>query len=74
MRVFGPKSLPWRSNNLEALTIDELVGPCLTLPKTSKSKFMALKTIKEVESDNSEYEEGSGIAFITKKFRILLEY
>lgn len=56
------------------LQIDELVGPCLTLPNTSKGKFMALKTIKEVESDNSEDEEESGLAFIAKKFRILLEY
>lgn len=35
---------------------------------------MALEAIKEVESDNAEDEEESGIAFIAKKFRILLEY
>ena len=56
------------------VTIDESVGPCLTLPKTSKSKFMALKTTKEVESNNFQDEEESGIVFIAKKFRILLEY
>ena len=40
-----------KSNDLDALTIDELLLQTyeLSLPKASKSKLMSLKTIKEVE-------------------------
>ena len=65
------------SKNVDFIPVDELVGYLqsyeLNLPKTNKSKSMALKSINDVD-DNGFYDELSSteIAYLAKNFRNFL--
>ena len=65
------------SKDMDSIPIDELVGSLqsyeLDLPKTSKSKSMALKSVDDVEVDGFDDElSTTEIAYLTKNFRNFL--
>ena len=62
------------SKDVDSIPIDELVGSLqsyeLDLPKTSKSKSMALKSVDDVEVGGFNNElSATKIAYLTKNFR-----
>ena len=65
------------SKDVDSITVDELVGSLqpyeLDLPKTSKSKSMALKFIDDVEVNRFDNElSTTEIAYVAKNFRNIL--
>ena len=65
------------SKDVDSILIDELVGSLqsyeLDLPKTTKSKSMALKSIDDVEGDGFDDElSATEIAYLAKNFRNFL--
>ena len=65
------------SKDVDSIPIDELVGSLqsyeLDLPKTSKSKSMALKSIDDVDDNGFDYELSSTeTAYLVKNFRNFL--
>ena len=65
------------SNDVDSIPVDELVGFLqsyeLDLPKTSKSKSMALKSVDDVEVDEFDDElSATEIAYLSKNFRNFL--
>ena len=66
-----------KSNDVDSIPIDELVGSLqsyeLDLPKTSKSKSMALKSVDDVEIGGFDDElSATEIAYLAKNFRNFL--
>ena len=66
------------SKDVDSIPVDELVGSLqsyeLDLPKTSKSKSMALKFVDDVEVDGFDDElSTTEIAYLTKNFRNFLK-
>ena len=72
---FRPKvTTVTESKDVDSIPVDELVGFLqsyeLDLPKTSKSKSMALKSVDDVEVDGFDDElSATEIAYLTKNFR-----
>ena len=67
------------SKDVDSISIDELVGSLksyeLDLPKTNKSKSMALKSIDDVDGNGFDDELSSTeIAYLAKNFRNFLRY
>ena len=67
-----------KSKDVDSFPIDELVGSLQSyefdLPKTSKSKYMALKTVDDVEDCGFDDELSSiEIAYLAKNFRNFLK-
>ena len=65
------------SKDVDSISVDELVGFLqsyeLDLPKTSKSKSMALKSVNDVEVDGFDDElSATEIAYLAKNFRNFL--
>ena len=65
------------SKDLDSILIDELVGSLqsyeLDLPKTNKSKLMALKSVDDVDGNGFDDELSSiEIAYLAKNFRNFL--
>ena len=65
------------SKDVDSIHVDELVGPLqsfeLDLPKTSKSKSMALKSIDDVEVGGFDDKlSATEIAYLAKNFRNFL--
>ena len=65
------------SKDVDSIPINELVGSLqsyeLDLPKTSKSKSMALKSVDDVEVDGFDDElSATEIAYLAKNFRNFL--
>ena len=65
------------SKDVDSIPVDELVGSLqsyeLNLPKTSKSKSMALKSVDDVEVGGFDDElSATEIAYLTKNFRNFL--
>ena len=65
------------SKDVDSIPIDELVGSLqsyeLDLPKTSKSKSMALKSIDDVETSGFDDDlSATKIAYLAKNFRNFL--
>ena len=75
---FRPKVIAiTESKDVDSILVDELVGFLqsyeLNLPKTSKSKSMALKLVDDVEVDGFDDElSATEIAYLAKNFRNLL--
>ena len=75
---FRPKvTVITKSKDVDCIPIDELVGSLqsyeLDLPKTSKSKSMALKSVDDVEVGGFNDElSATEIAFLAKNFRNFL--
>ena len=66
------------SKDVDFIPIDELVGSLqsyeLDLPKTSKSKSMALKSVNDVEVDRFDDELfATEIAYLSKNFKNFLK-
>ena len=66
------------SKDVDSIPVDELVGSLqsykLNLPKTSKSKSMALKSIDEVDACGFDDElSTTEIAYLAKNFRNFLK-
>ena len=72
---FRPKAtVITESKDVDSIPVDELVGSLqsyeLNLPKTPKSKSMALKSIDDVEGDGFDDElSATEIAYLAKNFR-----
>ena len=67
------------SKDVDSIPVDELVGSLqsyeLDLPKTSKSKSMALKSVNDVEVGGFDDElSATEIAYLAKKFRNFLKH
>ena len=67
-----------KSKDVDSFLVDELVGSLqsyeLDLPKTSKSKSMALKSVDDVEGDGFDDELSAiEIAYLAKNFRNFLK-
>ena len=65
------------SKDVDSIPVDELVGSLqsyeLDIPKTSKSKSMALKSVDDVEVDEFDDElSATEIAYLAKNFRNFL--
>ena len=65
------------SKDVDSIPIDELVGSLqsyeLDLPKTSKSKSMALKSVDDVEASGFDDDiSATKIAYLAKNFRNFL--
>ena len=65
------------SKDVDSIPVDELVGSLqsyeLDLPKTSKSKLMALKSVNDVEVGGFDNElSATEIAYLAKNFRNFL--
>ena len=66
-----------KSKNVDSIPVDKLVGSFqfyeLDLPKTSKSKSMALKSVDDVEVGGFDDElSATKIAYLAKNFRNFL--
>ena len=66
------------SKDVDSIPVDELVGPLqsyeLDLPKTSKSKSMAFKSVDNVEVGGFDDElSATEIAYLAKNFRNFLK-
>ena len=66
-----------KSKDVDSIPIDELVGSLqsyeLDLPKTSKSKSMALKSVDDVEASGFDDDlSATKIAYLAKNFRNFL--
>ena len=76
---FRPKvTVITESKDVDSIPVDELVGflqSCeLDLPKTSKSKSMALKSVDDVEVGGFDDElSATEIAYLVKNFRNFLK-
>ena len=76
---FGPKvTAITKSKDVDFIPVDELVGSLqsyeLDLPKTSKSKSMALKSVDDVEVGGFDDElSTTEIAYLAKNFRNFLK-
>ena len=62
------------SKDVDSIPVDEIVGSLqsyeLDLPKTSKSKSIALKSVADVEVDGFDDElSATEIAYLAKNFR-----
>ena len=75
---FRPKvTVIIESKDVDSIPIDELIGSLqsyeLDLPKTNKSKSMALKSVDDVEGNGFDDELfATEIAYLAKNFRIFL--
>ena len=75
---FRPKvTVITKSKDVDSIPVDELVGPLqfyeLDLPKTEKSKWMALKSVDDVDGNGFIDELSStDIAYFDKNFEIFL--
>ena len=76
---FRPKvTVITESKDVDSILVDELVGSLqsyeLDLPKTSKSKSMALKSVDDVEISGFDNEvSATEIAYLVKNFRNFLK-
>ena len=75
---FRPKvTVITKSKDVDSIPVDELVGSLqsyeLDLPKTSKSKSMALKSVDDVEASRFDDDlSATEIAYLAKNFRNFL--
>ena len=74
---FRPKVTAITESHIDSIPVDELVGSLqsyeLDLPKTSKSKSMALKSVDDVDVSGFNYElSTTKIVYLTKNFRNFL--
>ena len=76
---FRPKvTVITESKDVDSIPVDELVGSLqsyeLDLPKTNKSKSMALKSVDDVEGNGFDDElSATKIAYLAKNFRNFLK-